>query len=121
MISDYAFHCPHCDAALKIQDNIVLKTVRTNGEEGKILMATTVGNYKYTHEPDISFDAGEVVEFRCPSCNKSLNSEEFDKYALLKMKVEETMEFEVLFSRQAGVQKTYLITEDGIETYIGNQ
>jgi hypothetical protein len=120
MIKNYDFQCPHCNAMLNSGGYITLQTKRSNGELGTIKMATSVGNYDYTHEPPTEFEAGEVVEFRCTSCHISLNSEEFEDYAQLKMKVRESIEFDILFSRKAGVQKTYLITEDGIETYSGN-
>ena len=120
MISNYDFHCPHCSANLNQNNTIILNTKRDNGDEGKIHMATTVGNYEYSHIPPVDFNAGELVEFICPSCSASLNSKEFENYALLKLKVDEHIEFEVLFSRKAGIQKTYLITEDGIESYSGN-
>jgi hypothetical protein len=120
MIKDYDFHCPHCQAKLNVDGNIILKTKRDNGDEGIIKMAATIGNYIYTHEPDVEFDSGEVVDFVCTSCDKELNSSEFDNYAKLRMIVKDAIEFDILFSRKAGVQKTYLITEDGIESYSGN-
>ena len=120
MISKYNFHCPLCHAHLNQKDKITLKTIRLNGEEGEIQMDTTVGNYEYVHTPEVQFEPGEIVDFVCPACNKTLNSKEFKNYAMLKMHVDENIIFEVLFSRQAGVQKTYLITEDGIESYSGN-
>lgn len=120
MIKDYDFHCPHCNASLNSDGHIHLSTRRSNGDQGEISMATTVGNYKYTHEPPVTFEAGELVDFVCPSCGTDLNSSEFENYAQLKMIVEDGIEFDILFSRVAGVQKTYLITDDGIESYSGN-
>lgn len=120
MIKDYDFHCPHCRAKLNTNGFIILKTKRDNGDIGEIRMAASIGNYEYTHEPPAAFEAGEVVDFACTSCDHSLNSDEFDNYAQLKMKVDANIEFDILFSRKAGVQKTYLITEDGIESYTGN-
>lgn len=120
MIQDYNFHCPHCNSTLNDGKNIVLKTKRTNGEVGEIKMATSLGNYSYIHTPDVLFEQGEVVDFICTSCNESVNSKEFDSYALLKMRVDENIVFDVLFSRVTGIHKTYLVTEDGIESYSGN-
>ncbi|MBD3637305.1 MAG: hypothetical protein HUJ25_08140 [Crocinitomicaceae bacterium] len=120
MMTQYAFHCPSCGAHLNRNEKIVLKTRRSNGDEGEIEMSTSVGNYEYQHNPDVLFSPGEIVDFICTSCNAELNSKEFENYALLNLKVAENIVFDVLFSRQAGVQKTYLVTEDGIETYSGN-
>jgi hypothetical protein len=94
--------------------------MRENGETGEIQMDTKIGSYSYRHSPETSFVAGEVVAFICTSCNESLSSKKYENYALLRMKVDKNIEFDVLFSRVAGIQKTYLITEDGIETYSGN-
>lgn len=120
MIKEYDFNCPHCKAMLSSAGTITLKTKRDNGETGVIRMNTNLGNYEYTHEPAIQFEAGELVDFVCPHCDTTLNSPEFDNYAQLKMVVDKGIIFDILFSRKAGVHKTYLITEDGIETYSGN-
>ncbi|MCB9222665.1 MAG: hypothetical protein R2780_12370 [Crocinitomicaceae bacterium] len=120
MIKEYDFHCPHCNARLDTNGFIILKTKRENGDEGEIRMDANLGNYQYTHEPPVNFSAGELVDFICTSCNKSLNSDEFENYAKLKMQVDDKIVFDILFSRIAGIQKTYLITEDGIESYTGN-
>jgi hypothetical protein len=119
MIKNFDYHCPYCTEKLKKSGEIVLKTIRDNGSEGIIKMATSIGDYGYVHEPPTEFDPGEVVNFHCPYCEKELNSEEYENYALLKLYVQEGIQFDVLFSRKAGVHKTYLITEDGIETYTG--
>lgn len=119
MISNFDYHCPYCTEKLKKSGEIVLKTIRNNGSEGIIRMATSIGDYGYAHEPQIDFELGEMVDFYCPFCDKNLNSEEYNNYALLKLYVREGIQFDVLFSRKAGVHKTYLITEDGIETYAG--
>jgi hypothetical protein len=119
MIQKYNFHCPTCHHLLNGASSIDLKTVRDNGDLGLISLSTSVGNYSFTHKPDVAFDPGELVSFCCTSCDANLNSEEFENYAKLVMRVEENIEFDVLFSRKAGVLKTYLITEDGIETYSG--
>lgn len=119
MLQKYDFHCPHCDSKLDENKEITLLTKRSNGEEGRIFMSTAVGNYTHRHEPANAFENGELVEFQCTHCRKNLDAEDYVDYAKLIMKVEENIHFDVLFSRRAGVQKTYLITENGIETYSG--
>ncbi|MEX1002083.1 MAG: hypothetical protein WDZ35_08205 [Crocinitomicaceae bacterium] len=120
MFKNYDFCCPFCNAVLNKKESVVLKTKRKNGEEGLIYLSATVGDYEYRHEPDIQFDEGEVLDFLCTACDASLNSKEFSNYGRVKMIVkEEEIEFDVIFSRKSGVHKTYLITEDGIETYSG--
>ena len=77
----------------------------------------TFGNYNYTHEPEIPFAPGEIVLFSCPECKKHVHSEKYKNYAVLKMHVSEKIIFDVLFTREAGKRRTYIVTEDGIESY----
>lgn len=119
MIQKYDFHCPHCDSKLDKNNEIILLTKRSNGDMGEIMMSASVGNYSYKHSPANAFDNGELVTFQCTNCKADLDAEDYPDYAKLIMKVEKDIQFDVLFSRRAGVQKTYLVTEDGIETYSG--
>lgn len=116
-IKDCKFHCPHCSELLSRDGEIVLNTKRPNGQEGFISLATTFGNYSYSHKPDIPFAAGEVVAFSCPACKNQVHSDKYKDYALIKMHVSDSIIFDVLFSREAGKRKTYIVTEDGIESY----
>lgn len=116
-IKNYNFHCPHCDQKLSNEGVIRLNTLRNNGEKGEIQLSTSFGNYSYSHEPKIQFIPGEIVSFSCPDCNKDVHSDQYENFALLKMKVSDNIDFDVLFSREAGKRKTYVLTEDGIESY----
>ncbi|MBI3133041.1 MAG: hypothetical protein HYZ14_00055 [Bacteroidetes bacterium] len=111
------FHCPHCSEKLNNEGFIVLGTKRPSGEEGHIRLATSFGNYEYRHDPDIEFPPGEVVTFVCPSCGNQVHSDKYKDYAMIKMHVTEKIVFDVLFSREAGKRRTYIVTEDGIESY----
>ncbi|MBL7900078.1 MAG: hypothetical protein JNJ99_16175 [Crocinitomicaceae bacterium] len=116
-IKNCDFHCPHCTGKLNADGFIMLNTRRQSGEEGTIRLATTFGNYEYLHEPRIDFNQGEIVAFNCPSCKQHVHSEKYKDYAILKMHVTDKIIFDVLFSREAGKRRTYIVTEDGIESY----
>lgn len=116
-INQYKFYCTACSNCLSNKDRIELKTVRENGQVGVISMNVSIGDYTYTHEPLVEFEDGELVNFFCPSCDHLMKSEQYEKFASMIMKVDEKIEFELLFSREAGRRKTYIITEDGIESY----
>lgn len=116
-IKKFDFSCPHCTQTLNKDGVVILNTRRNNGDKGTIHLSATFGNYTYMHEPEIEFDTGELVDFFCPSCEENLTSEEHNNFALLKMTVDNNIDFEVIFSREAGNRKTYIITEDGIESY----
>ena len=116
-IKNYNFHCPNCRELLSNDGVIVLNTRRQSGEDGNIRLATSFGNYSYSHEPAVKFSPGEIVAFSCPKCNNQVHSTKYKDYAILKMVVSDSIEFDVLFSREAGKRKTYIVTEDGIESY----
>jgi uncharacterized protein YbaR (Trm112 family) len=119
-INEFSFCCPYCSQDLSTANEIVLNTKRKNGDIGSIHLNTTFGNYSYTHFPAVQFEKGEVVDFLCPNCRADLKSTEYKNFAQLKMKVEKDIDFDVIFSREAGKRKTYVITEDGIESYFGD-
>jgi hypothetical protein len=116
-LSDYSFHCPACKSRLDTNGVIHLKTERLNGDKGDIFLSTTFGNYGYKHDPDVNFDVGELIEFSCDNCNSLLHSAIKPNFVNMIMRVENKFDFEILFSRKAGIQKTYVVTEDGIESY----
>lgn len=116
-IRDCNFHCPHCTHQLNSDGFITLSTKRSNGEEGTIRLATSFGNYEYSHEPEVKFTDGELVAFTCPSCRNQVHSDKYKDYAMIKMQVNDKIVFDILFSREAGKRKTYIVTEDGIESY----
>jgi len=116
-INQYEFYCSACSDCLSNEDKITLKTVRHNGDIGEIYLNVSIGDYTYTHLPPIEFPDGELVNFHCPSCDDLMQSEQYEKFASIIMRVDDKIEFELLFSREAGRRKTYIITEDGIESY----
>ena len=118
-LSKYHFSCPHCNEVVNSDKSVVLKTLRTNGETGTIQMSIGVGDYTFNHEPNVDFEEGEMVTFCCPHCDHILDAPQHKDFAILKMNVDKNIEFDIIFSRKAGHRKTYIITEDGIETYKG--
>ena len=116
-LSKYSFFCTDCKVQLDVEGVIHLKTQRKNGESGEMHLSTSLGNYKFKHFPDVKFNDGELVEFSCPHCSSVLHSSIKPNFVNMIMRVEKQFDFEILFSRLAGVQKTYIVTEDGIESY----
>ena len=53
----------------------------------------------------------------CPFCNADLTSKKNKKFAELKMMVNEFIFFEALFSTVHGNKRTYIITQDDVDTY----
>ena len=113
----YNFYCPNCKSQLDSESVILLNTTRSNGNCGEIHLSTSFGNYNFHHYPKIEFEKNEIINFSCPKCNVSLHSDLKPKFVNLIMRVEQQFDFEILFSREAGIQKTYIVTEDGIESF----
>ena len=116
-LEKYNFYCPKCNEALDASGQIHLKTERENGDKGDMYLSTSFGSYDYKHVPKVVFLKNELVNFSCPKCNETIHSKEHPNYALMIMRVENKFDFEILFSRQAGIHKTSIVTEDGIESY----
>ena len=113
----YSFFCIDCNEQLDVDSTIMLDTKRENGDVGKIRIPTSFGNYEYLHEPKINFIKNELIEFSCPHCHSIIHSAVKPNFVNMIMRVEKQFDFEILFSRQSGVHKTYIVTEDGIESY----
>ncbi len=68
--------CPHCDASLmdeihQINGKASVKiNISTQRDRGVLWLCAVYGCM--AHENDINLAEGEVVEFYCPHCNKSL-------------------------------------------------
>ena len=116
-LNKYDFFCPECSQRLDTNGVIHLKTTRENGDIGDIFLSTTFGNYGYKHDPKVDFTKDELVDFSCPGCGSNLHSNLKPEFVTLTMRVEKQFDFEILFSRKSGIQKTYIVTEDGVESY----
>lgn len=116
-LDKYQFFCPDCSQSLDVSNEIHLKYGRQNGDVGDVFLSTTLGNYKKRLVPDVKFEDKELVDFICPHCDSKIHSSERENFVHLNMRVEDKFDFEIIFSRIAGEQKTFLVTEDGVECY----
>ncbi len=116
-LDKYEFYCPDCSQCLDVNNEIHLKYERPNGDVGDVYLSTTLGNYKKRLDPIAEFEDKELVNFICPHCDSKIHSSERENFVHLIMRVENKFDFEILFSRVAGEQKTFLVTEDGVECY----
>ncbi len=116
MFSNYHYHCPGCNASLN-KDGRVHFVLKTNGESTNISLNPNPGEYDYNCEPELHLTEGEVYDFFCPECDKNLQSDRFNEFVEINMKVTDEIEFEVLFSRVCGQHCTYVVTEDMVERH----
>jgi len=63
--------CPSCGAALTAGEEMRLTgRVRETGEAGEVRLSARFGEYRVA--TDLSIAEGGIVEFTCPSCERSL-------------------------------------------------
>lgn len=108
------FMCPKCKGHLRVGDNIIFKVKNDNKENGLILLSPQIGNYTSVKHPSFEYRRGELVDFYCPLCGKSLKSDIHENLALVLMKDEEGKSFVVYFSQVAGEHSTFEVEGDSL-------
>ena len=104
--------CPECKGHLKVGEYIIFTVQNKNEESGLLLLHPRIGNYDSIKHPAFNFKKGEPLDFQCPLCSASLLSK-FDKNLVhVIMKDKDNEEYNIYFSRIAGEQSTYKVSED---------
>ena len=118
MIDHSHYHCPKCSRSLTKDKKVVLNFKRNEADEwNEIFLNPEPGNYDFYTVPTTFFEKGEHVKFCCPKCNVDLTSKKDPKFVELKMKVNDFIDFEALFSSVYGDKRTYVITQDDVDVY----
>ena len=118
MMNQSHYHCPKCQKSLTKDKKVILYFRRKVGDDwSEIFLNPEPGNYNFYTIPDTSFENGEYVRFCCPKCNADLTSKRDPKFVELKMKVNDFIFFDALFSSVFGDKRTYIITEEDIDVY----
>lgn len=106
--------CPQCRGHLRVGEHIVFKIRNKRREKGLLLLHPEVGNYTSIKHPTFRFEAGERVDFFCPICMHSLDASLDENLVHVVMIDENLVEHEIYFSRIAGEQSTYKVSDQGI-------
>jgi len=110
--------CPHCENALNVDNDIVLKAKNNIGEKGLVFLHTDLGNYQSKFSIDFIVLEGEKVKFFCPLCNHNLTSLKNERLAHFIMVDADEKRFKIVFSQVFGERCTYVINEcDDIQSY----
>ena len=68
-----------------------------------------------TSHPTLRLDEGEIVDFYCPVCHKSLTADDINSNLVrIIMTDEKKNKFDVYFSRVTGEHSTFKISENNI-------
>lgn len=117
ILNQYNYHCPKCNNLLNKDNKVLLNLIRKNGEKAQIFLNPKPHSYDAQCVPDISFNEKEIVDFECPQCNNSLQSDEYHKFIRIILKVTDGVLFDVFFSRVYGEHRTFVGIEDFKEEY----
>ncbi len=110
------YSCPQCRATLNPNVKVIL--LATNrGRTGLVLLDPQPGNYEVLKAPELEFEEGDRVEFRCPVCRAALQSAASENLAELLFRDEEGNEGRVDFSRVYGEHATYLVTREEVLSF----
>lgn len=102
--------CPDCNVALNVAGYLILTVKKSNGNRGVVLLSDQLGDYTVHHHPNLKFEKGERVQFRCPACKSDLMHSS-DKDMVKVFMNENGEETTVLFSALFGENATYQISE----------
>ena len=107
--------CPHCRGHLRVGECIVFKIRNTRREKGLLLLHPENGTYTSIKHPQFHFEEGERIDFFCPLCMNHLDAALDENLVHVIMIDQDQNEHEIYFSRIAGAQNTYQISEDYLE------
>lgn len=114
---NWSYGCPKCGARLNPRKVIVL--IGTKDDADMLVgFHPEPGNYEVFLPPGVEKIRGDEWQFFCPVCRANLQSEENDKLCTVNLfDGEETRE--VLFSRVAGEEVTFVVADRRVEQKFG--
>ncbi len=113
--------CPHCEEALNVDNDIVLKAKNNSGRKGIVFLHTLLGNYNSRFSAEFTITEGEKVKFYCPLCNSNLTNLKNERLAYFTMIDGDDKKFTVVFSKIYGEKCTYVIQETEVIKSYGDQ
>ncbi|MEN8224702.1 MAG: hypothetical protein ABFS05_05005 [Bacteroidota bacterium] len=114
-----AYLCPHCRGVINADNNVILsaKSVKTN-KIGLVLLHEEIGNYSVRLSSSLTVEPGEIVDFYCPICHESLNTNKGDSLAKFLRLENDIDESYIVISRAYGEKITFKVDKNKeIKTY----
>ena len=115
MHADYK--CPKCYGHIRIKDGIILSAKGKHHPGGLVLLHPEPGNYNVITHPDFKYEKGDVIEFYCPICHHSLDSDKHMNLARVVMTDEDGKDYDIYFSKVAGEHSTLKMIGEHMEVF----
>ncbi len=115
----WRYSCPKCEASLNPKDLIIL-VGDPSGAGRRLLVGfhPQPGNYELHLPPGTELEPGAAWNFCCPVCHENLTSKDDDKLCAIDLD-EDGARRQILFSRVAGEQATFVVAARKIEQQFG--
>lgn len=108
------FICPKCSGQLRVGEHIIFKVKNEKKHTGLVLLHPQIGNYDSVRHPSFEINEGDFLEFFCPLCSSSLQSDIHKNLAHLILQDDNGKNHDVYFSQIQGEHSTYETTGDSL-------
>lgn len=108
------FLCPKCLAHIRVGNHLILKVRNQKKKTGLMLLHPQIGNYVSVKHPSFEIEEGEALEFFCPACNSSLESDIHGNLVHVILQEEDGHDHDVYFSRISGEKSTFETSGDAL-------
>ena len=94
--------------------HLILKVRNQKKKSGLLLLHPQIGNYASVKHPSFETIEGEALEFFCPVCNTSLESDIHENLIHVILREEDGHDHDVYFSRISGEKSTFETSGDAL-------
>lgn len=108
------FLCPKCNGQLRVGENIIFKVRNQKKHAGLVLLHPQIGNYNSIRHPSFEINEGDFLEFFCPLCGSSIQSDIHKNLAHLILQDDNGKNHDVYFSQIQGEHSTYETSGDSL-------
>ena len=109
--------CPFCRGVLNTEGKIILSAKTARGKTGLVLLHEEIDNYSVEMSDSLDVTERDIVDFYCPVCHSSLNTEKGEHYARFLKVDSEEVETKIIISREYGDKRSFEIRGEKLESY----
>ncbi|HEX2921844.1 MAG TPA: hypothetical protein VHO50_11835, partial [Bacteroidales bacterium] len=98
----------------RVGDHLIFKVKNQKKQSALILLHPQIGNYVSVKHPSFEIEKNEILEFFCPLCNSSLESDIHKNLAHVILSEENGDTHDVYFSQVTGEHSTFEISGESV-------